>query len=106
MKSSYRDVSLHCSVRWLSRGEVFLRFVKCLVKIKAFLIEQGKAYLELKENWLIKLMFLMDNTMHLKKLNLRLQGPGQTVIGLFESWKSFVVKLDVYKWDIKTANFR
>ena len=47
MESSSRDLPLHCSVRWLSRGKVLLRFVECLVEIKAFLIGQEKAYL----NW-------------------------------------------------------
>ena len=106
MESSYRDLHLHCSVRWLSRGKILLRFVKCLVEIKAFLIGQGKAYPELEEeNWLVKLMFLVDITMHLNELNLCLQGPGKTVIGLFEAWKGFVVKLDVYTRDIQTATF-
>ena len=49
MESSYRDLSLHCSVRWLSRDKILLRFVECLVEIKAFLIGQGKAYPELEE---------------------------------------------------------
>ena len=44
--------------------------------------------------------------MYLNKLYLRLQGPGKTVIGLFEEWKGFVAKLDVYTRDIETATFR
>ena len=107
METSYRDLHLHCSVRWLSRGKVLLRFVECLVEIKAFLIEQGKAYPKLQEeNWLVKLMFLVDITMHPNELNLRLQGPGKTVIGFFEAWKGFVAKLDVYTRDIQAATFR
>ena len=43
--------------------------------------------------------------MHLNELNLRLQGPGKTVIGLFKVWKGFVAKLDVYTF-IQTAAFR
>ena len=106
MESSYRDLPLHRSVRWLSRGKVLLRFVECLVEIKAFLIGQGKAYPELEEeNWLVKLMFLVNITMHLNELNFHLQGPGKTVIGFFEAWKSFVAKLDVYTQDIQTATF-
>ena len=106
MESSYGDLPLHCSVRWLSRGKVLLRFVECLVEIKAFLIEQGKAYPELEEeNWLVKLMFLVDITMHLNKLCFRLQGPEKTVIGLSEALKGFVAKLDVYTRDIQTATF-
>ena len=69
MESAYHDVPLHCSVRWLSRGKVFLRFVERLVEIKAFLIEQGKAFPELEdEKWLVKLMFLTDITSSLTNL--------------------------------------
>ena len=58
-------------------------------------------YLELEdEKWLVKLMFLVDITTHLNELNLRLQGTGQTVMCLFEVWKEFVSKLDVYTLDI------
>ena len=106
MESLYRDLLLHCSVRWLSRGKVLLRFVKCLVEIKAFLIGQEKVYPELEEeNWLVKLMFFEDITMHLNEPNLRLQAPGKTVIGLFKAWKGFVSKLHVYTRDIQTATF-
>ena len=80
----------------VSRGKVLLRFAKFLVEINAFLIGQEKVYPELEEeNWLVKLMFLVDITMLLNKLNLHLQGPGKTVIGLFEAWKGLVAKLDV-----------
>ena len=82
MKSAYHDVPLHCSGRWLSRGKAFLRFVECLVETRAFLIGQGMAYPKLEdEKWLVKLIFLVDITTHLNKLNLRLQGTGQTVMG-------------------------
>ena len=43
--------------------------------------------------------------MYLKELNLRLQGPGKTVIDLFEAWKGFVAKLDVDTRNIQTATF-
>ena len=85
MESSYRDLPLHCSVKCLSRGKVLLRFFECLVEIKDFLIGQEKAYPELEENWFVKLIFLVDISMHLNELNLRLQGPGKAVIGLFEA---------------------
>ena len=44
--------------------------------------------------------------MHLNELCFRLQGSEKTVIGLFEAWKGFVAKLDVYTRDIQTATFR
>ena len=107
MESAYHDVPLHCSVRWLSRRKVLLRFVECLVEIRAFLMGQGKAYPELEdEKWLVKLMFLADITTHLNELNLCLHGTGQTVMGIFEVWKGFVFKLDVYTRDILIATFR
>ena len=51
--------------------------------------------------------FGVDHFRHqsVNKLNLHLQGPGQTVIRLFEAWKGFVAKLDVYTWNIQAATF-
>ena len=101
MESAYHDMSLHCIVKWLSRGNVFLKFVECLVEIRAFLIGQGMAYPKLEdEKWLVKLTFLVDITTHLNELHLRLQGTRQTVMYLFEVWEEFVSKLDVYTRDI------
>ena len=83
-----------------------MRFVECLVKKRTFLIGQGKAYPELEdEKWLVKLMFFADITMHLNKLNLRLQDTGQKVMCLFELWKGFVSKLDVHTRDTKLKLF-
>jgi len=47
MESAFHDVPLHCSVRWLSPGEVFLRFVERLAAIRAFLIGKARPIL----NW-------------------------------------------------------
>ena len=44
--------------------------------------------------------------LYLNELNLRLQGAGQTVLDLFERWKSFVAKLDVYMQDVQSFTFR
>ena len=49
MESSYHDLLLYCSVKWLSHNKVLFRFVECLVEIRAFLIGQGKSYPELEE---------------------------------------------------------
>ena len=68
MESAYHGVLLYCSVRWLNRGKVLLRFDECLVEIRVFLIGQGMAYFELEDGkWLVKLMFLADITTHLNK---------------------------------------
>ena len=107
MESAHRDLPLHCTSRWLSCGKVLVRFVECLDKIKIFLSYQGKHYPELNdEKWLVDLLFLTDITTYLNELNLRLQGAGKTVLDLFETWKSFVAKLDAYIQDVQSSNFR
>lgn len=105
--SAYKDIPLHCSVRWLSCGKVLERFVECFDEIKIFLTEKGQDYPELEDrDWIVKLMFLSDITTHLNDLNLRLQGAGQTLMDLYDAWKAFVAKLAVYSLDIKTGSFR
>ena len=107
VESAHCDLPLHCTSRWLSCGKVLVRFVKCLDKIKIFLSNQGKRYPELNdEKWLVDLLFLTDITTHLNELNLRLQGAGHTVLDLFETWKSFVAKLDVYIQDVQSSTSR
>ena len=96
MESTYHDVPLHCTARWLSSGKVLLRFVEYVVDIRTFLRGQCQAYRELDdEKWIVKLMFLADITTHLNKLSVRLQDLGQIVIDLFETRKGFLAKLDV-----------
>ena len=83
-----------------------MTFVECLVEVRAFLIGQGKADPELEdEKWLVKLTFLVDIATYPNELYLRLQGTGQTVMCVFEVWKGFVCKLDVYTRDIQSATF-
>jgi len=104
MESAYMDLPLYSNVHWLSRGNVLNRFVSSLEAIKVFLDEKEQHFLELNnDDWLCKLMFLADITKHLNDLNLSLQGQGQTVLELFEQWKGFASKLDIFCHDI-TAN--
>ncbi|KAJ8048208.1 General transcription factor II-I repeat domain-containing protein 2A [Holothuria leucospilota] len=55
--------------------------------------------------WVMKLLFLADITGHLNELNLQLQGAGQTVLDMYETWATFVSKLPVSKKDIETSAF-
>ena len=50
-------------------------------------------------------MFLTDITTRLNEINLRLQGAGKRVLDLFETWKSFVAKLNVYIQDVQSLTF-
>ena len=42
MKSSYRDLPLHCIVSWLCCGKALLGIIECLVEKKIYLIGQKK----------------------------------------------------------------
>ena len=107
MDSAYPDLPLHSAVRWLSCGKVLERFVSCIDAIKVFLAEKGQHYPQLEdETWIVKLLFLADITGHLNELNLRLQGAGQTVLDMFETWTAFVTKLAVFSGDIASSTFR
>ncbi|KAJ3588231.1 hypothetical protein NHX12_011825 [Muraenolepis orangiensis] len=107
MDSSYKYLPLHLAVRWLSCGNALERFVGFFDAIKAFLAEKGQDYPELEdEKWVVKLMFLTDITGHLNKLNLKLQGAGQTVLDMFDTWKAFVGKLAIFSGDVATSTFR
>ena len=76
-------------------------------EINIFLSNQGKHYPELNDDlWFVNLLFLTDITTHLNKLNLRLKGSGQIVLDFFETWKSFVAKLNVYIRDVQCSTFR
>ena len=93
----------------LSCGKVLVRFVECLDEIKIFLSNQGKYYPELNDEiWHVDLhvLFFTDITTHVNESNFCLQGAGQTVLNLFETWKSYVAKLDVYIQDVQSSTFR
>uniref|UniRef100_A0A3P9DHS7 DUF4371 domain-containing protein n=1 Tax=Maylandia zebra TaxID=106582 RepID=A0A3P9DHS7_9CICH len=107
MDSSCKDIPLHCAVRWLCCGKVLERFVDCFDVVKKFLAEKGQSQPELEdEKWVEKLFFLADITGHLNELILKLQGSGQTVLDMRDTWEAFIQKLAVFSSDIETSTFR
>ncbi|XP_077576088.1 general transcription factor II-I repeat domain-containing protein 2A-like [Stigmatopora nigra] len=68
------DLPLHCTVRWLSKGQVLSRFFELLDAVKLFMEEKDKDYPVLSDlEWIMDLAFLVDMLCHLDRLNLTLQ---------------------------------
>ena len=101
------DTLLLCNnVRWLSRAISLERFVNCLDEIRLFLHDNKTEFKELyNTEWLAKLMFFTDLTLHLNTLNKKLQGRGKTIEVMFGLIKGFEIKIDMFINDVKSGKF-
>lgn len=98
LDSQYGDLVYHCEVRWLSRGNMLMRFHELRNEVKQFMEMKGKPVLELSDSkWLCDLAFMVDITKYLSELNVKLQGPNQLLSSLLSNVKSFEAKLHLWK---------
>uniref|UniRef100_A0A8C9ZGS6 HAT C-terminal dimerisation domain-containing protein n=1 Tax=Sander lucioperca TaxID=283035 RepID=A0A8C9ZGS6_SANLU len=92
------DLLFHCTVRWLSRGNMLSRFFEMLNPVKLFLGEKHKEYPQLHDpQWISDLGFLVDMLHHLNKLNVDLQGKLKMLPDLVQSVFTFVSKLKLFQ---------
>jgi hypothetical protein len=90
----------------LSRAISLERFVNCLDEIRLFLHDNKTEFKELyNTEWLAKLMFFTDLTLHLNTLNKKLQGREKTIEVMFGFIKGFEIKIDMFINDVKSGKF-
>jgi len=107
VQSVYSGLLMYNSVRWLSRGRVLERFVECLDEIRMFMDDNKQKYLELTDvDWLSRLMFFTDFTVHLNEPNTKLQGFGKNVDEAFDIITAFEKKLKIFKRDLEKREFQ
>lgn len=96
------DLLLHCTVRWLSKGQVLSHFFELLDAVKLLMEEKDKDYPELSDlKWIMDLAFLIDMLCHLDRLNLTLQGKLKMLPDLVQNVLAFVNKLKLFKAHIQ-----
>ncbi|KAI5622808.1 general transcription factor II-I repeat domain-containing protein 2-like [Silurus asotus] len=99
------DLPLHCTVRWLSKGQVLSRFFELLDAVKLLMKGKYKDYHELSDlKWIMDLAFLVDMLCHLDRLNLTLQGKLKMLPDLVQSVFAFVNKLKLFKAHIQKGD--
>jgi len=105
LDSEYGDLVHHCEVRWLSRGNMLMRFYELRDEVKLFMEMKGKPVTELSDGkWLCDLAFMVDMTKYLSELNIKLQGPNQLLSSLLSHVKSFEAKLNLWKVQLERNN--
>lgn len=114
LDSDYSDLLYYTDVRWLSRGNMSERFLKLLPQITEFLKSKNLLESLLRnekfppiedENFILKLAFLVDITVHLNNLNTSLQGRDNLLFDAVFKIIAFKEKLAHYRDQFVDHNF-
>jgi len=98
MNAEFPDLPYHTSVRWLSYGKKLSRFFELRTETELFVNERNHSQVLLKDSeWLWKLAFSADLTMHLNDFNLRIQGETSLICDLYSKGKAFRQKLTLFE---------
>ncbi|CAI9718805.1 transcription factor II-I repeat domain-containing 2-like [Octopus vulgaris] len=106
MNAEFPDLPYYTSVRWLSYGKILARFFELRTEIEIFLNEKNHSQVLLKDSeWLWKLAFSADLTMHLNDFNLRIQGETSLICDLYSKVKAFRKKLILFESQLTRSCF-
>ncbi|EZA47180.1 General transcription factor II-I repeat domain-containing protein 2B [Ooceraea biroi] len=104
----YKNLPLHCKVRWLSAGKCLQYFFAIRKEILQFLQEEisnDTTYFEnalMDKDMLSELGFLTDFTQHMNNLNLKLQGKNQSISDVLHFIHThFQIQLHLFKIEIE-----
>uniref|UniRef100_A0A8C3ISY3 Uncharacterized protein n=1 Tax=Chrysemys picta bellii TaxID=8478 RepID=A0A8C3ISY3_CHRPI len=105
MDNEYGKLLYHTEVRWLSCGNILKHFFALREEIDSFMKMKNKEVRQLADSTFIcNLAFLTDVTDHLNALNLKLQGRKQVITQMYDSVKSFKVKLTLWGKQLTAGN--
>jgi len=106
INAEFHDLPYHTSVRWLSNGKSLSRFFELRTEIEIFLNERNHSQVLLKDSeWLWKLAFSADLTMHLNDFNLRIQGETSLICDLYSKVKAFRQNLTLFESQLARSCF-
>ncbi|KAI0980671.1 hypothetical protein GJ496_008851 [Pomphorhynchus laevis] len=105
MQSEYGDVIYFTEVRWLSRGNVLMKFFELIAEVKAFVEKDGVALPLIGDpTCLMDLDFLVGITHELNILNKKLQGRVQLVSVTYDNMRAFCSKLVLWKLQLSQTS--
>jgi len=106
MDADCDDIPYFTEVRWLSCGKMLKRVFELKDAIQTFMESKGTSVDEfMNEQWIEEFAFLVDITIHLNKLNSRLQRKGELIHSVFDHVNTFAVKLTLWEKQIYNKNF-
>jgi len=106
INAEFHDLPYHTPVRWLSNGKSLSRFFELRTEIEIFLNERNHSQVLLKDSeWLWKLAFSADLTMHLNDFNLRIQGETSLICDLYSKVKAFRQNLTLFESQLARSCF-
>ena len=107
IKTEFRNLLLHCEVRWLSKAKALKRLLMLKNEVVIFLMEKNSDMVHhlRNESWLLKLCYLSNLIEKLNKLNFSLQGKNTNIFTLKSKIKKFITKLNIWKQKVENGSF-